>query len=76
MRRWPDLSQAFKSSFGEIEYSLLMYPIARASSLSFVVVFRHQVFKRLKELKDRSQEQEPTGRVSKSERIVDNTCCC
>ena len=43
--------------------SLLIKPIAKESNRSLDIELRHQLLSRLRELKDRSQEQDPTGMV-------------
>ena len=48
-----------------------MYVKASPFSLALAMLVRDQVLSLLSELKERSQEQEPTGRVKRSCKMVD-----
>ena len=48
-----------------------MYAKASPFSLELAMLVREQVYSLLSELKERSHEQEPTGRVSRSCKMVD-----
>lgn len=67
---FPELSHTFSISFGQGILSQLINPIAKAFNRSFAIVFRHQVLRRRRELKDLSHEQEPTGRLRSSINIA------
>lgn len=68
IRLWPEASHLFKTELLSISVGFCTYAKA---SLALAMPVRDQVLSLLSELKERSHEQEPTGRVNKTCKMVD-----
>lgn len=71
IRLWPEASHLFKTELLSISVGFCTYAKASPFSLALAMPVRDQVLSLFSVLKERTHEQEPTGRVNKTCKMVD-----